>query len=280
MPQLELHKIRVAQIRAYPKKGDLKANGERLLAILEQMAPQHPDVVVTPECFLDGYVVTQSRITPANLRGYGIDPDHSPIAAAVSEWAKLHQAWVILGCTRLTASAAANAALVYDRHGHLVGHYDKIHCRGHDRKFEAGRELKVFDADFGRFGIVICADRRWPETVRTLALGGAEIIFNPTYGQHDEKNLWLMRTRSFESETPIVFTHPRQSLVTDAKGEIVINETFAVPPFSVCEVNLSTVRKLRADPNSFLNQRRPETYRLQGPAIEETDPEVGPDRRE
>jgi predicted amidohydrolase len=262
MPLSDLQKVRVAQVRSYPKKGDMAVNARRLLEILDRIAPQYPDVVVTPECFLDGYVVTRPEVTRRNLRAYAIDPVDSEIGRAVSDWAQRNGAWVILGCSRLTEGGAANSAVVYNREGNVVGHYDKTHCRGHDRKFVVGSSLPVFKADFGTFGIVICADRRWPETIRTLALEGAEVVFNPTYGQHDEKNTWVMRTRSFESEIPIAFTHPRQSLVTDAKGNVLIDETYAVPPFSVCEVNLSNVRTLRADKNSFLNQRRPDIYRL------------------
>ena len=47
--------------------------------------------------------------------------------------------------------------------------------------------------------------------MRTLALKGARIIFNPTYGMHDRH---MMQTRSYESEVVIAFCHPAQSLVT------------------------------------------------------------------
>ncbi|MBL9215601.1 MAG: carbon-nitrogen hydrolase family protein [Opitutaceae bacterium] len=254
------HKIRVAAVRSYPAKGDLAANFNRLMEILAQIAPQRPDVVVTPECWLDGYIVTRGDVTARNLSSWAIDPATAPQARAVSDWARQHRAWVIFGCSRRVRGGVANSALIYNRQGGLAGIYDKVHCRGHDRKFVAGQRLPVFKADFGRFGVMICADRRWPETVRTLALGGAHIIFNPTYGMHDEKNVCVMRARSFESETPIVFAHPRQSLYTDAAGDVLVNDTCAVPPFSVCEVNLSSVRALRADPDSFLNTRRPKAY--------------------
>lgn len=261
MAAAELHKLRVATVRSYPAKGDLAANHGRLMEILAQLAPQRPDVVVTPECWLDGYVVTRRQATPARLRAWAIDPGKSPEARAVADWAHRQQAWVIFGCMRRVRGGVANSALIYNRRGVLAGIYDKVHCRGHDHKFVAGRRLPVFRGDFGRFGVMICADRRWPETVRSLALGGARIIFNPTYGQHDEKNVMLMRTRSFESETPIVFAHPGQSLFTDAAGEVLLNDTFAVPPFSLCEVNLSAVARLRADPESFLRTRQPRAYR-------------------
>ena len=77
MPQSDLQKIRIAQVRAYPKKGDVQTNSQRLLEILEQIAPQHPDIVITPECFLDGYVVTRPEVTRRNLRRYAIDPETS-----------------------------------------------------------------------------------------------------------------------------------------------------------------------------------------------------------
>lgn len=262
MATLGWHKLRVATVRSYPAKGDIAANAARLLDILGRIAPQGPDVVVTPECWLDGYVVTRGDVTRRNLSRWAVDPASAEPVRAVAAWARAHRAWVILGCCRPVRGGVANSALVFDRRGRLAGSYDKVHCRGHDRKFVAGAALPVFRADFGRFGVMICADRRWPETVRTLALRGAHIIFNPTYGQHDAKNVAVMRTRSFESETPIVFAHPGQSLFTDAAGDVLLDDTGAEPPFSVCEVNLSAVARLRADPESFLNNRRPGAYRL------------------
>lgn len=262
MPAKELKKIRVAAVRTYPAKGDLAANFERLMSILDVIARQHPDVVVTPECFLDGYLVTRPDVTRENLSQWAIDPVKSREGKAVAEWARANGSWVIFGCTRKTRGGSANSAVIYNREGKYVGSYDKVHCRGHDQKFVVGKSIPVFEADFGKFGVMICADRRWPETVRTIALGGGLVIFNPTYGQHNELNVCLMRTRSFESEIPIVFAHPGQSLYTGCEGEILLNDTFAEPPFSVCEINLSSPRKLREDPHAFLNQRHPKAYKL------------------
>ena len=83
MPLSDMQKIRIAQVRAYPKKGDVEVNSKRLLEILDQIAPQFPDVVITPECFLDGYCVTLPGVTRRNVRRYGIDPEASEIALAV-----------------------------------------------------------------------------------------------------------------------------------------------------------------------------------------------------
>jgi predicted amidohydrolase len=254
--------LRIAQVKIYPEKGELEANHERLMAVLEQVSPHKPDVVITPECYLDGYVVTEEWVDADSLRQYAIDPQHSRYVADVSRWTSESGAWFILGCTRQAPEGAYNTALVLDRTGRLVGTYDKVHCQTHDLKFLAGTRLPVFRSDFGPFGVIICADRRWPETVRSLALGGARVIFNPTYGMCDARNLCMMRTRSYESEVWIAFTHPGQALVTGPRGETLTDERTPDSLFAVSELDLAEVDRVRAGPSAHLRDRRADVYVL------------------
>ena len=252
--------IRVVQIKVYPAKGDLKANHRRLMSILDQVAGHKPDVVVTPECFLDGYVSNEEGVSKADMIAYAIDPATSPYVKDVSAWAAAHKSWFVFGCTRAASKGVYNTALVFDRAGRQVDRYDKTHLQRGDLKYEPGQKLEVFPSDFGPFGVLICADRRWPETVRTLALKGARVIFTPTYGMHDERNLCMMRTRSYESEVVIVFTHPGQSLVTGPTGEIIRNETSEGSFFAVSDIDLSEVDEARATDHAHLKDRRSELY--------------------
>lgn len=252
--------LRVAQIRVVPEKGDLEGNHEKLMSALAEVTGRNVDVVVTPECFLDGYVSSEDWATADNMRDYAVDPLNSPYVDSASAWARTHSAWVVLGCTRASAEGVHNTALLLDRAGTLIGSYDKTHCQRHDTKYVPGKEIAAFDSDFGPFGILICADRRWPETVRSLALQGARIIFNPTYGMHGEKNLRMMQTRSYESEIFIAFTHPQQSLLTAPNGEILCNDVCTDPCFSVTEIDLSQADEIRAGPSAHLRDRRPELY--------------------
>jgi predicted amidohydrolase len=252
--------LRIAQIKLYPVKCDLAGNHARLMAVLAALAPQRPDVVVTPEGFLDGYIATADSVTPDNIRDYAVDPAESPYVRTVAEWAASHRAWVVLGAARLLPAGVANSALLLDRSGQLAGTYDKVHCRGHDLKYVAGNRLPVFDSDFGRFGVMICADRRWPETVRALALQGARVVFNPTYGNHSELNVQLMRTRAFENELFIAFTHPGQALITGPDGRIVADKTSPSREFAVTEIDLAEVDARRENEKSFLRTRRPDVY--------------------
>jgi len=109
-------------------------------------------------------------------------------------------------------------------------------------------------------GVMICADRRWPETVRSLALKGARVILNPTYGMHDERNFCMMQTRSYESEVFIAFAHPRQSLITGPTGKVLCNDERTDTRFTVTEIDLSQVDKVRAGDSSHLKDRRPDIY--------------------
>ena len=252
--------IRIAQIRIVAEKSNLEGNHEKLMSALQSVARETVDVVVTPECFLDGYAVTEESVTADNLRKYAVDPLDSPYVDSLSRWARANKAWVVLGCSRLSGEGIYNTAILLDRDGKLAGAYDKTHCQGHDRKFVPGQEIAVFDSDFGPFGVLICADRRWPETVRSLALQGARVIFNPTAGMHNEKNLRMMQTRSYESEIFIAFTHPLQSLLTDPTGKIICNDARGNVSFSLTEIDVSQVDEVRARESAHLKDRRPELY--------------------
>jgi len=254
-----ISKIRVAQIKVYPDKGQMEVNHRRLNSILKDIEKEAVDVVVTPEGFLDGYVSTEKSVQKEDMIGYAIDPQTSDYSQSVSRWAKRNKAWVIYSCARKAADGVFNTALIYNRRGLLVGMYDKLHLQTHDHKYTPGKHLHVYESDFGPFGVMICADRRWPETPRTLTLQGARVIFNPTYGMHGELNLCMMRTRSYENGIYIVFTHPGQSLITNHRGAVVCNNEDKNKTYTVTEIDLS---KAPANKGGHIVDRRPDVYKL------------------
>jgi predicted amidohydrolase len=251
-------KIRVAQIKVYPQKGQMAANHRKLLGVLGDIEKAgKADVVVTPEGFLDGYVSTESSVTKADMVNYAIDPATSEYALEAAAWARRNEAWLIYGCTRKEKDQVFNTALIYDRSGSLAGMYDKLHLQKHDLKYAPGRHLNVYPSDFGSFGVMICADRRWPETARALTLRGARVIFNPTYGMRGDLNLCMMRTRSYENGIFIAFTHPGQALITGPEGQIVRNEENAATTYVITEIDLS---KAPANKGGHIADRRPDIY--------------------
>ncbi len=255
-----LSKIRVGQIKVYPVKGDLQANHKMLMEILDTIEKNEKvDVVITPEGFLDGYVSTLETVGKEDMINYAIDPEKSEYVKAVSEWSKRNKSWFIFGCTRKASDGIYNTALIFNRAGKLIGSYDKLHIQTHDYKYTPGKHLKVFESDFGTFGVMICADRRWPETTRTLTLKGAKIIMNPTYGFHGDLNNCMMRTRSYENGIYIAFTHPGQSLITDPNGKITCDHSNKEKTYAVTEVDLSNSQ---LDRRGHIRDRRTDVYEL------------------
>jgi predicted amidohydrolase len=219
------------------------------------------DVAITPEGFLDGYVATEKEVTPKDMARYAVDPANSLYVREAAEWARRSRCWLVYGCARLEGERVFNSALILNREGRIAWIYDKLHIQTHDVKYAPGRHLSVYPSEFGPFGVMICADRRWPETVRTMALGGARVIFNPTYGMDNELNLCMMRTRSFESEVYIAFTHPRQSLITDPGGNVVLDDRDEGRRYSVTTIDLAQADVRRASPSAHLRDRRTDVYR-------------------
>ncbi|HOL66380.1 MAG TPA: carbon-nitrogen hydrolase family protein [bacterium] len=255
-------KLRLGQVKVTPAKGELAANFSLLETIVRDEASQTLDVIVTPECFLDGYLATEKKASHRRLFEYAVSPGDSPYIREVADLARKQKCWFLLGCMRKEKGDVFNSVLIFDRAGQLAGWYDKTHCQTHDRKFTPGKALPVFSSDFGPFGVMVCADRRWPETVRTLSLKGARVIFNPSWGMHDQRKLEMMKTRSYESEVVIVFTHPEQALVTGPDGEVISFNQSRYQRLVVTEVDLTEVDRTRSGECSHLRDRRPEIYHL------------------
>ncbi|MEQ1662193.1 MAG: carbon-nitrogen hydrolase family protein [Thiobacillus sp.] len=135
-----------------------------------------------------------------------------PIQNFLSRMAKKHKIWLVGGSVPLEASVAnrvRNSCLVYDERGKQVARYDKIHLFGLDlgneryqeaKLIEPGDKIVVINSPFGRIGLSICYDLRFPELYR--AMPDVDIIvvpsaFTATTGRaHFET---LIRARAIEN---------------------------------------------------------------------------------
>ena len=253
-------RVTLALMRAEPVAWDLAKNFEAFLAGVELAVQSSAGILITPECWLDGYASAAPDSTPAKIRGIAQDLETSPYLRQVAEMARTRRLFICFGFTALEHGKAYNAAGLWDDQGRRVGLYYKTHLQAHDLQYEPGNELPVWQTPWGQVGIMICADRRWPETVRALRLQGARLILNPTYGMSGDLNEAMMRTRSYENQCFIAFTHPRQSLLTDPAGRVVAKQDSAkaeAPAILVRTIDLSTAKD-----NNHLQDRRPEIYRV------------------
>jgi len=251
-------RIRVAMIHARPVAGDLAANWETFERLARRAAKQEADLCISPECFLDGYAVAHAKWTRKQLLAGGrkAAAEYLPRLKALAGELKI---MLLFGTTYTAGRECFNSAFLVERSGEVIGRYDKTHLLSHDTRFDAGKAIPVFQTRFGTVGIMICADRRWPEVARTLRVQGARLILNPTYGMRHLANEWWMRTRSYENECYICFVHPTLSLVTDPRGNILAKKSSQSPGLLVVDIDLTRL------PTEMLKARRPELY---GPLTE------------
>lgn len=187
-------RIAAAQSGPVPKSETREATLARLINMLHQAAKQSADLIVFTECALtpffshwwiddedelDSYydtrvpgVSTQALFNKARELGIGV---HLGFAELVHEGNKKRR---------------FNSSVLVDKQGGIVGRFRKVHLPGHDnhrpenpfqnlekRYFEVGDlGFPTWNAFGGVVGMCICNDRRWSETYRVLALGGAELI--------------------------------------------------------------------------------------------------------
>ena len=252
--------MRVCLLKILPEKRNLDGNMDKLLSVVEGITESDVDVFITPEGYLDGYMSTEEGMNREAIAQYGVADYQNPFLEQIANLARQRKAWFVFGCIHNSRKGPRNAAFLFDRKGDIAGVYYKTHLQRHDLMYVPGDELPVYESDFGPFGVMICADRRWPETVRTLALKGAKIIFNPTFGMHDERNRRMMRTRSYESEITICFCHPQESLITGPNGEIEAHMVSNRDGFLVHDVDLSAVDEARERAGAHLKDRMPDLY--------------------
>jgi nitrilase len=136
-----------------------------------------------------------------------------PIQSFMAQLARQHGIWLIGGTLPMAAASAdkvLNTSLVYDPQGQRVARYDKIHLfsfsRGEDnfdeaRTIEHGSQVASFEAPFGRVGLSVCYDLRFPELYR--AMGDCALIVMPaafTYTTGQAHWELLLRARAIENQ--------------------------------------------------------------------------------
>ena len=210
--------VTVGMIKVVPVKWDPETNLATLGRLVPEMAEAGAHVVITPEAFLDGYVIHENDWTTERFAGVCERGPEGPGARRIREIAAASGVYLVAGLSEKREDGFYNTSYLIGPDGRLIGQYHKLQV---NPRYEYGKRLPVFETSFGTVGMMICADRRWPEICRTLKLRGAEVLLMPTYGMKGTPNdLWL-RTRSYENALWICFTHPEESLITDPRGNIV-----------------------------------------------------------
>ncbi len=197
-------KIAGIQMASGPNVSANLSEAERLIKIA---AEQGAKLIVLPEYFAIMGIKDTDKVKAGEKEGNG------PIQQFLSSTAKKRDVWIVAGSIPLeseTKDKVYNACMVYDNKGKQIARYNKIHLFGlnlgnenyhEEATIVPGNQVVTVDSPFGKIGLSICYDLRFPELYR--AMGEVDLILVPAaFTETTGKAHWetLIRSRAIENQ--------------------------------------------------------------------------------
>jgi len=281
--------IRVGLIQMDGRLYDKQYNLARAENLIRHAATRGAKIVCTPESSVQGYA--RVELPPGtSVDAPQIVAERAKILAAAetipgpatnrfSLLAKELGIWIVFGIDENRGGKLFNTAVLMNPQRQIVGTYSKVHLQNWmlASGVNHGDGFPVWEVEIGgvktKVGIEICYDIQHPEATRELALGGAEIVFNP-YDTDDFSRpllVHLYQTRALENRLFIVrvnYGAPRgtgTSSILDFEGSTQ-DELDHAEGVLVGDLNLTVLRKVRDDWNPVygLPNRYPAAYKRLG----------------
>jgi len=254
---------------------DPQANLTSLIAAIDEAKRSGADYVQTPE--MTNILALKREDLFANI----VAEEQDPMLATLRELAQKLSIYIHIGslAIKVTPEKAANRAFVIDRNGNIAARYDKIHMFDVDlaggesyresNNYRPGDLAVIADLPWGRLGVTICYDLRFPALYRALAEAGASFLAIPAaFTKQTGEAHWhvLMRARAIENGCYVIaaaqggqhengrstFGH---SIVVDPWGKIVA-EGGIEPGVIMAEIDPAAVVAARSKVPSLNHGRR------------------------
>lgn len=261
--------MKVGFFQFAPRFGEVQHNLNVILKAIEEFSG---DLLVFPELALSGYQFTSK----AEVEELAQEPGASPVFQSIQTALQGGALHVVLGFAERAGGGLYNSALLIGPRGPL-GTYRKTHLFFEETLwFVPGNTgFQVWDIGPAKVGIMVCFDWFYPESARTLALNGAEILCHPS-------NLVLpycpdaMVTRCLENRVfavtanrigqeerggkpPLRFIGMSEVVAPD--GQILFRAPESESSLYGCDIDIARARNKRINPyNDLLKDRQPQWY--------------------
>ena len=270
--------MKVAAIQM-PTVKDKMQNIRTAGTYMEKIKVEQPDFVILPEMFCCPY---QTENFPIYAEKEG-----GPSWQAMSDYAGKYHIYLIAGSMPEVDEAGNvyNTSYIFDRDGKQIGKHRKAHLFDINVKngqyfkesdtLTSGDHATVFATEFGKMGVMICYDIRFPEFARTMALDGARMIFVPAaFNMTTGPAHWELtfRARALDNQIYMLGCAPARdtqagyiswghSIVTDPWGK-VMKQLDEKEGILIEEIDLDREDQIR-EQLPLLKHRKSEMYHLQ-----------------
>ena len=145
---------------------------QHILNQVEQVCLTDTDLILLPECSFPGYCIGLAESDAWHSMAWTLTDE-------ISKLASIYQKYIAIGLALPEGEKLYNSLLLFDRCGAQIGRADKNNLWHFDSSwFTHGSLPEVADTEFGKVGLMVCADGRIPEVARSLALKGAQLILD------------------------------------------------------------------------------------------------------
>jgi deaminated glutathione amidase len=258
-PRSSIARVAAVQMASGP---NVEGNLREAARLIERAAGQGAQLVALPEHFGIMGMREEDKVSVREKEGSG------PIQDFLAATAKRHGIWLVGGSVPLECSVpdkVRNSSMLFDSTGRVVARYDKIHLFGFEmgdehyseqRTIEPGDRVVTVGSPFGRIGLSVCYDLRFPELYR--AMKAVDIIFVPSaFTETTGRAHWetLIRARAIENLAYVVApaqggyhvngreTHG-DSMIVDPWG-VVLDRLHRGSGVVVAGINLQHLQRLR-----------------------------------
>uniref|UniRef100_UPI003FF11465 carbon-nitrogen hydrolase family protein n=1 Tax=Megasphaera elsdenii TaxID=907 RepID=UPI003FF11465 len=259
---------------------DMEANFQKSYDFVRQAAGA--DLIFFPEVqhmpFLPQYEAAELPEKLGKKRDdYLLWPDDAHVTA-FNELARQSQCMVAPNLYLQYGGKAYDTSLFIDKDGRLLGKSTMVHVVSAPQFYEldyytpSEDGFRVYDTACGKIGIVICFDRHLPESIRTCAAMGAQLVLIPTANLTTEPLQlfeWEIRVQAYQNNVFVAMCNrvgregdvnfAGQSLVVDSEGQTLLKGDDK-EALLTCDLDLSQCRQSRSS-RSYITLRRPEMYR-------------------
>jgi predicted amidohydrolase len=260
--------MQTAYVQFMPVLGDIAQNLRKIERLVDGA---DAELIVLPELCNTGYFFTSRK----EAEGLGEEVPAGRTTELLCRLAKAKNAHLVAGMIEKCGDKLFNAALLVGPAGPIAT-YRKIHLFHEETLwFDPGdRDLAVYDIGPCRVGLMICFDWLFPETARTLALRGADLICHPAnlvlpYCQEAmvtrclENRVFAVTANRTGAETrggkELRFTGKSQ--ITAPDGSILKRATETAEEIGVVDIDAKIARNKTINPfNDAFGSRRPEYY--------------------
>jgi len=265
-------KVAAIQMRSGTEIGRNLADVE---ALVREAAGAGATYIQTPE--MTGALVRDK----ASLRAMIQPQERDPVSQRAAELAAELSIHLHIGSTAIALpdGKVANRAFLFSPRGRLAATYDKIHMFDVDldngeswresATYEPGREAVVAELPFGRLGLAVCYDLRFPQLFRAEAMAGADILTVPAaFTRQTGEAHWhaLLRARAIENGAFVIAaaqggTHEDgretfgHAMIVDPWGRIVAEADHDSPGVVLADIDLAQVAAARAKIPNLRNAR-------------------------